>query len=149
MRAPTPRPTLPGYHALVLAAGAGSRFGGGKLLATWRGQPLIAAAVATALAAPVETVTVVLGYDAASVRDALSATFDPRLRFALCENWTQGLSAGAATIAIALRVDRRSRTHGKARGATRTTARGCPSRNYLAADRIRAAVGYIATRSLK
>lgn len=89
----TPAPGPPGYHALVLAAGAGSRFGGGKLLAAWRGRPLIVAAVATALVASVETVTVVLGSNASAVRDALSATRDPRLRLVVCEDWAQGLSA--------------------------------------------------------
>lgn len=45
--------------ALVLAAGAGSRFGGGKLAAPFRGEPLLAHAVRAALAAPVDRVIVV------------------------------------------------------------------------------------------
>lgn len=45
--------------AIVLAAGAGRRFGGGKLSALFRGEPLIAHAIRAARAAPVERVIVV------------------------------------------------------------------------------------------
>lgn len=45
--------------AVVLAAGAGSRFGGGKLGALFRGEPLIVHAIRAARAAPVERVIVV------------------------------------------------------------------------------------------
>lgn len=45
--------------ALVLAAGKGERFGGGKLDAPFRGAPLLAHAVDAACAAPVERVLVV------------------------------------------------------------------------------------------
>ena len=51
------------FEAIILAAGLGARFGGGKLLAPFRGRPLIAGAVASALAAPVATVIVALGDD--------------------------------------------------------------------------------------
>jgi len=50
-------------EAIILAAGAGARFGGGKLLATWRGRPMIEAALAHAAAAPVRGVTLVIGAD--------------------------------------------------------------------------------------
>lgn len=49
--------------ALVLAAGSGLRFGGGKLMAPWRGGVLIDGALAAAMAAPVEAVHVVVGAD--------------------------------------------------------------------------------------
>ena len=45
--------------AIVLAAGAGSRFGGDKLSASFRGEPLLAHAIRAARAAPVSRVIVV------------------------------------------------------------------------------------------
>lgn len=45
--------------AIVLAAGAGRRFGGGKLSALFRGEPLIRHSIRAARAAPVERVIVV------------------------------------------------------------------------------------------
>jgi len=50
-------------EALVLAAGAGTRFGGAKLTAPWRGGVLVDGALAAAFEAPVRTVTVVTGAD--------------------------------------------------------------------------------------
>ena len=47
--------------AIVLAAGAGSRFGGDKLSACFRGEPLIAHAIRAARTAPVGRVIVVCG----------------------------------------------------------------------------------------
>ena len=52
-----------GLHALILAAGSGARFGGGKLLAPWRGGVLLDGAVAAAKAASVEGVLGVVGAD--------------------------------------------------------------------------------------
>jgi molybdenum cofactor cytidylyltransferase len=79
-----------GLHALVLAAGAGARFGGGKLLTPWRGGRLIDGAVAAALAAPVETVTVVTGADPA-VADYLAA--NRRLHVIAAPDHAEGLAA--------------------------------------------------------
>ena len=89
---PHPDP-IEGTHALVLAAGAGSRFGGGKLCADWHGRPLIRAAVETALATPAEAVHVVVGADAAKVRQCLAGLADPRLGFVICADWAEGISA--------------------------------------------------------
>lgn len=50
-------------EAIVLAGGAGSRFGGGKLLAPWSGGLLIEAALDVAFAAPARSVILVTGAD--------------------------------------------------------------------------------------
>ena len=55
--------------AIVLAAGAGSRFGGGKLLAPYDGRPLIEATLANLSAAPVGETVVVVGEDATRLRE--------------------------------------------------------------------------------
>jgi len=60
------------FYAIVLAAGFGSRFGGGKLLAPWRGGALIDGALDAALAAPVMDVSVVVGADPAVAAHAAS-----------------------------------------------------------------------------
>jgi molybdenum cofactor cytidylyltransferase len=57
-------------HAIVLAAGFGSRFGGGKLMAPWRGGVLLDGALDAALAAPVAAVHVVTGADPAAAAHA-------------------------------------------------------------------------------
>lgn len=80
-------------HALVLAGGAGQRFGGAKLLADWRGRPLVVWSVQTALAAPVDGVVVVVGCRASEVRAALDDLADPRLRLVEAPDWDDGLSA--------------------------------------------------------
>lgn len=58
-----------GIAAVVLAAGGGTRLGGGKLLLPWRGKPLLLHVIASAarldLAYPP---IVVIGYDAEKVR---------------------------------------------------------------------------------
>ena len=52
-------------YAIVLAAGSGSRFGGGKLMAPVKGGVLIDGALDAAFAAPVEAVHVIVGADPA------------------------------------------------------------------------------------
>jgi molybdenum cofactor cytidylyltransferase len=51
------------FEAIVLAAGASSRFAGGKLLAPWGDGVLLDGALATAFAAPARSVSVVWGAD--------------------------------------------------------------------------------------
>lgn len=80
-------------HSIVLAAGAATRFGGGKLLARFRDRPLVAWACRAALHSPVESVTVVLGSRADEVERALAALTDARLRTIRCRNWQDGLAA--------------------------------------------------------
>ncbi len=59
--------------AVILAAGAGSRFGGGKIRASLDGRPLLAHVLASVREAGVGRVVVVLGRDAAAVVSALRA----------------------------------------------------------------------------
>lgn len=65
----TQRDTGP-WDAIVLAAGRGQRFGGGKLTAVLDGQPLVAGALTTAFRAPARRVFVALGPDP-EIRDAV------------------------------------------------------------------------------
>jgi molybdenum cofactor cytidylyltransferase len=51
------------FEAIVLAAGAGRRFGGAKLTSPWRSGCLIDGALGAALSAPVARVVVVTGAD--------------------------------------------------------------------------------------
>jgi xanthine dehydrogenase accessory factor len=87
-----------GLHAVVLAAGQGSRFGGAKLLEPWQGAPLLHGALAAAFAAPAQTVTVVTGAHAdpvaAAARAFAAARPDgARLRLVHAPDHAQGLSA--------------------------------------------------------
>jgi CTP:molybdopterin cytidylyltransferase MocA len=75
--------------AILLAAGAGSRFGGGKLLAPYRGRPLIEATLANLADAPVDEKLVVLGADAQRLRKVCEP-----YGFKVVENpgWARGMS---------------------------------------------------------
>jgi molybdenum cofactor cytidylyltransferase len=57
-----------GVSAILLAAGGGSRFGGGKLLANFGGRPLVLAALDALAEAPVGETVVVLGTEAGEMR---------------------------------------------------------------------------------
>lgn len=81
---------LSGWRALVLAAGAGSRFGGGKLLAPLAGVPLVRRTVEAVLPAGFDEVLVVTGARSAEVGEAL-AGLDCRLVEA--RTWDQGMAA--------------------------------------------------------
>jgi molybdenum cofactor cytidylyltransferase len=61
-----------GVTAVVLAAGAGSRFGGGKLLAPIAGRPVLQHVLDALATAGVGEVVVVLGRDAAEIEAAIS-----------------------------------------------------------------------------
>src|SRR5262245_8029025 len=58
---------MAGVTALVLAAGAGSRFGGGKLLAPIGGRPVLQRVLDAIAQAGIDDVLVVLGGDAAAI----------------------------------------------------------------------------------
>jgi molybdenum cofactor cytidylyltransferase len=101
-----------GYAAILLAAGAGRRFGGGKLLAHWRGAPLVAGAVRAALATPSERVIVVTGTDSGPVGDACKGAAErlggaERLRLVHAADHAEGmgasLRAGVAVLPAGLR----------------------------------------------
>ena len=83
-------------EAVVLAAGSGSRFGGGKLLASWGAGVLLEAALAAAFAAPVRSVTVVIGADAEAVA-AAARSFDPRVLVVHASDHAEGMGASLRT----------------------------------------------------
>ena len=58
-----------GVWAIVLAAGGGSRFGGGKLLARLGGQPILEVVLHNLREAPVDEIIVVVGADAERLRE--------------------------------------------------------------------------------
>jgi molybdenum cofactor cytidylyltransferase len=96
-------------EAIVLAAGAGARFGGGKLLAPLNGAPLVAGALLTAFLAPVRRVYVAVGRDPA-VRKAVEATAariaaSDRLVVVPVETPSEGMGASLRAAAQALPGD--------------------------------------------
>lgn len=98
------------FEALVLAAGVGSRFGGGKLLAPWAGGVLLDGALAAAFAAPARAVTVVTGADADRVAAAARAFAGRvgeagRLSVVHAADYAEGLGASLRTGAAALPAD--------------------------------------------
>lgn len=90
-------------EAVVLAAGSGARFGGGKLLAPWRGGALLEATLALAQRAPVRRVTVVTGADD-RVAD-LVRRFDPQMRIVAAADHAEGLAASLRAGLAALPPD--------------------------------------------
>jgi molybdenum cofactor cytidylyltransferase len=99
-----------GFEAIVLAAGAASRFGGGKLLAPWLGGVLLDGALAAAFAAPVRSVTVVTGAEgeriAAEARRLAERMGEgDRLRIVEAKNHAEGMGASLRAGAAALPAD--------------------------------------------
>ena len=80
--------------AVVLAAGGGSRFGGGKLRAPFRGRPLVAWALDAAVEAALDETVVVTGEDGLAdlVPAGVTVLDNPR--------WAQG-QAGTLQVAVA------------------------------------------------
>lgn len=94
--------------AIVLAAGAGARFGGAKLLAPLNDAPLISGALLTAFLAPVRRVFVAVGSDA--VRKAVKATSErlaatDRLVLVSVEDSREGMGASLRAAALAVPDD--------------------------------------------
>ncbi|WP_309643913.1 NTP transferase domain-containing protein [Phenylobacterium sp.] len=90
-----------------MAAGSGSRFGGGKLLAPYAGGVLLDAALAAAFAAPVRRVIVVTGADADAVAAAVRAfaATDERLRLVHAADHAEGMGASLRRGAVELSPD--------------------------------------------
>jgi molybdenum cofactor cytidylyltransferase len=78
---------------IVLAAGAGMRFGGSKQLADLNGRPLLEHALRAMAASPVERVAVVLG---AGAEDVLAAIDLHGAEPLVCERWEEGQAASLA-----------------------------------------------------
>ena len=78
---------------IVLAAGAGTRFGGGKQLALLDGRPLLEHAVRAITSAPVGRVIVVLGAEAEHVVARVDLHGAEPL---VCARWSEGQSASLA-----------------------------------------------------
>jgi CTP:molybdopterin cytidylyltransferase MocA len=83
-----------GVSAILLAAGAGSRFGGGKLLAKLGDRPLIEATFGNLRDAPVDEIIVVLGADAARLREVCERY---GARTIENEEWERGQSTSVLT----------------------------------------------------
>ena len=90
------------WSALILAAGAGRRFGGGKLLADLAGEPVIRRVAVRVMAEGFADVVVVTGADAALVKQALEGQ-DCRIVHA--PGWDEGMAASLRTGVAALRPD--------------------------------------------
>jgi CTP:molybdopterin cytidylyltransferase MocA len=88
--------------AILLAAGGGSRFGGGKLLAEFRGKPLICHALEAIRASPVSGAFVVVGDRSGEIRGLVEP-----YGFETVENpeWGEGQSTSVATGLKALGSD--------------------------------------------
>jgi len=84
-------------ETLVLAGGAGARFGGAKLTTAWRDGLLIDGALTSAFAAPARAVTVVTGADpavnAAARAFAARTGQTSRLRLIHAADHTEGMAA--------------------------------------------------------
>jgi CTP:molybdopterin cytidylyltransferase MocA len=78
---------------LVLAAGAGTRFGSSKQLAEFDGRPLLEHAIRAMVASPVGRVVVVLGSSAEEVQASVDMQGAGVI---VCRRWAEGQSASLA-----------------------------------------------------
>jgi molybdenum cofactor cytidylyltransferase len=93
-----------GWAALILAAGAGQRFGGGKLLAPLAGQPVIRRTVERVLAAGFGEVVVATGADHDGILAALEGL---ACRIVPAPDWQEGMAASLRAGLAALAVPER------------------------------------------
>ena len=80
---------MSGVSAVVLAAGAGSRFGGGKLLAGFGGRALIEVTLEGLRGAPVDETIVVVGAEGERLREVSTAH---GARVVENRDWAEGMS---------------------------------------------------------
>ena len=78
-----------GVSAIVLAAGGGSRFGGGKLLAKLGGRPIMETVLHNLREAPVDEIIVVVGSDAMRLGEVCERY---SVRIVANEEWERGQS---------------------------------------------------------
>jgi molybdenum cofactor cytidylyltransferase len=90
MPAPRSSSSVEGVHGLVLAAGAGRRFGSVKQLAPFAGRPLIEAPVRALRAAGLARVVVVLGFEADLIEGHADLGSVDVVR---CGRWAAGIGA--------------------------------------------------------
>lgn len=91
------RPARRAVHAVLLAAGASTRFGGLKQTAPVDGSPMIVASLRALLATPVTQVVVVLGHGRHEVEAAARAVVsDPRVAYVVNPHPDEGLSRSLA-----------------------------------------------------
>jgi len=95
---------LHGWSALVLAGGAGRRFGGGKLLADLAGAPVIRRSAEAAAGGGFAEVVVVTGAQDAPVRTALQGL---ACRIVHAPDWANGMAATLRIGVAALAPDAR------------------------------------------
>ncbi len=97
-----PDPSRPSVAGVVLAAGRSARFGATKQVVELDGRPLVRHAVDTAQQAGLDPVLVVVGYDAARVRQVLPAGVEAVDNPAFADGQASSLRAG---VAAATRTD--------------------------------------------
>lgn len=90
---------LGGWSALILAAGAGRRFGGSKLVADIGGRPLIRQVADRVACADFAELVVVTGADRSGVRAALAGL---TCRIVDAPDWAEGVAASLRTGIAAL-----------------------------------------------
>lgn len=87
---------------LIMAAGASRRFGGCKLLAQWRGAPLISHSLNTAIKLsqiselPIVSINIVTGAYHDQIRESLQQYYPSNHNLLNCPNWSLGLGHSIA-----------------------------------------------------
>lgn len=82
--------TAPSLHLLILAAGAGTRFGSAKQLAPINGQPMLRTVLGRAIELAGSSVSVVLGAHAAEIAPLLGRM---PATVVVNQNWREGLAS--------------------------------------------------------